>query len=468
VLECTNTFPRPSNPALPNMTQKNGSDDDSTRSLAPARGHVIKLLGCTIHVVQGPDTGRTLTISGRAVVIGKGADCDLRLTDISVSRRHVSITPCPSGLWLEDLGSKNGTLVDGLAVRSAFPHTGCSISIGESVLKLIPSTQSLLAAPSLEPALEGLTGSSAAMQDLYGLIRQVAPTEATVILKGETGTGKELAAQALHARSKRAGSPVVLFDCGNIDREILGSELFGHRRGAFTGAREDFRGAFERANGGTLFLDEVGELPLEVQSRLLGVLQRREVRPLGSEIARSVDVRIVAATHRDLEAMVVQGAFREDLYYRLAVVTIAIPPLRDRLSDIPQLVDRIVEAVDGVSQRHRASAEFLAALAQYSWPGNVRQLWNLVERSIVMAGSSTLLLPQHLGQFPPIQAARSGRDPRTMDEVERETYCQALQRSGGNKARAARELGVSLATMKRKAKEFGLDAPARVKDGPVD
>ncbi|TXH47286.1 MAG: sigma-54-dependent Fis family transcriptional regulator [Burkholderiaceae bacterium] len=296
--------------------------------------------------------------------------------------------------------------------------------------------------------VEGLVGHSGPMCRLSDLIRRVAPTPSTVLILGESGVGKEVVARALHEVSPRAERSFVPLNCATVSAELMESELFGHVRGAFTGAREARRGLFHYANGGTLFLDEVGELPLAMQTKLLRVLEERRIRPVGSEAEVPVDVRVIAATNRDLRAEVVAGRFREALFYRLEVVTLTIPPLRERRADIADLALHFNAQLStrlGLPPLNLGPAD-LARLAAYAWPGNVRELRNLIERSLI------------LGSLPATGEAAGFADPLPLSlaEVEKRHILAVLDQCDGNRARAAALLGVSRKTLDRKAIEWGL------------
>ncbi|WP_374480589.1 sigma-54-dependent transcriptional regulator [Zoogloea sp.] len=297
--------------------------------------------------------------------------------------------------------------------------------------------------------VDGMVGHSEAMRRLSELIHRVAPTPATVLILGESGVGKEVTARALHQMSPRAERSFVPLNCAAVSAELMESELFGHVRGAFTGAREARRGLFHYANGGTLFLDEIGELPLAMQTKLLRVLEERRIRPVGSEAEVPVDVRMVAATNRDLRAEVAAGRFRQDLFYRLEVVTLAIPPLRERREDIAELAVHFNAQLAsrlGLPPLPLSQAD-LARLAAYAWPGNVRELRNLIERSLILGG-----LPADNNQAPGFVEPL----PLSLAEVEKRHILAVLDQCGGNKARAATLLGVSRKTLDRKAIEWGL------------
>ncbi|QDF98876.1 sigma-54-dependent Fis family transcriptional regulator [Azoarcus sp. DD4] len=309
--------------------------------------------------------------------------------------------------------------------------------------------------------LLGLIGHSPAIQQLRGLIRRVGQMPSTVLLLGESGSGKEVVARALHQMSPRAQRPFVPLNCAAIASELIESELFGHVKGAFTGASETRNGLFYYAHGGTLFLDEISELPLAMQTRLLRVLEERKLRPVGSEREVPVDVRIIAASNRDLAAEVAAGRFRQDLYFRLAVVELRIPALRERVEDIPDLVQHfmtLLSAQLGVAPL-ALSHELVTRLAAYAWPGNVRELRNLVERSLILGGFPTAMLAA--AQREPVAPAELDL---TLEEVEKRHILRVVEACGGNKAEAARRLGVSRKTLDRKFAEWGERQPG---DEPV-
>nr|WP_156822148.1 sigma-54 dependent transcriptional regulator [Azoarcus sp. KH32C] len=297
--------------------------------------------------------------------------------------------------------------------------------------------------------IDGLVGASSCMDQLRGVLRRVAQTPSTVLLLGESGTGKEVAARALHRMSPRAQRPFVPLNCAAIAADLIESELFGHVKGAFTGATDSRNGLFYYAHGGTLFLDEVSELPLPQQSRLLRVLEERRLRPVGSEREIPVDVRIVAASNRDLAAEVAAGRFRQDLYFRLAVMEIVIPPLRERAEDIPELVRHFMNLLTvqlGMAPL-ALSHGLLAQLASYTWPGNVRELRNFIERSLILGGFPVDALSAR-GDM--LNAALA----MPLEEVEKRHILRMLEACGGNKSEAARRLGVSRKTLERKCAEW--------------
>jgi transcriptional regulator of acetoin/glycerol metabolism len=336
-----------------------------------------------VRVVSGPDLGRSVTLELQRVRVGTSPDSELTLTDPLVSRTHLEFQVQDLGYLVADLGSTNGTFVGGARVREALLGQSGEVRLGSTVLRLE-------AAPEQEKEISDqsfgdLIGSSAAIRRVFGVLTAVARTDVTVLIEGETGTGKELVAEALHRQSPRTRGPFSVVDCGSIPPNLIESELFGHERGAFTGATGERQGAFERARGGVIFLDEIGELPLEMQTRLLRVLDRRVVKRVGGNLERKVDVRVVAATNRDLAVEVKQGRFRQDLYFRLAVVRIVLPPLRDRREDIPALARHFLWQAGCADPDAVLKPELLRVLSTRAWPGNVRELRNLVERAIVLA-----------------------------------------------------------------------------------
>jgi DNA-binding NtrC family response regulator len=300
-----------------------------------------------------------------------------------------------------------------------------------------------------------LVGKSAGMERVRTLITKVAPTQSTVLILGETGTGKELVARAVHDQSLRAGMPMVAINCGALPETLIESELFGHRKGAFTGADEHRVGLFEVANGGTIFLDEIGELPKAMQAKLLRVLESGEIRRVGDNRPLMVDVRVVCATHRDLGQMVAEGEFREDLMYRINTFEIELPPLRDRLDDIPELAEHLLSRFRGKcgAAGPQIAPDAIAALLAHVWPGNVRELANVIEHATILCDDGPITaahLPANFGRRELTGPARLHPGPVSLRELEMQAIYQALDRHGGNKPKAADELGISLKTLYNK------------------
>ncbi len=309
-----------------------------------------------------------------------------------------------------------------------------------------------------------MVGTSDQMQEVFEMVRRVAGSEATVLVSGESGTGKELIARAIHHGSERRAGPFVPVNCAAIPAELLESELFGHLRGAFTGAVKDRRGKFEMADGGTLFLDEVGELPVELQPKLLRALQEREIEPVGGA-PRKIDVRVVAATNRDLEAALAEGTFREDLYYRLAVIPVHLPPLRDRRADIPLLVRHFLRKHGGPAEI-AVSDGAMRRLTAYDWPGNVRELENAVERMLILRRGELLeesdLPPKIQRPAPPACGVLNLPDEGYgLEDLEKEAVLEALRRNGGNQTRAAAFLRIPRHTLIYRMEKYGIGSKAK-------
>jgi transcriptional regulator with PAS, ATPase and Fis domain len=307
----------------------------------------------------------------------------------------------------------------------------------------------------------GVLGSSPRIREIFQLLEMVAPSEATVLLLGETGTGKELVAQAIHRNSPRAAGPFVVVNCATLPETLLESELFGHERGSFTGATVRKDGRFLVAHHGTVFLDEIAELPLPIQAKILRVLQAREFEPVGSNRTQKVDVRIIAATNRDLEKMVREGRFRDDLYYRLNVFQVVLPPLRERLEDIPVLTDFFLKRYAKKNRREviTLAPEALRAFRGYSWPGNIRELENAIERGVIVCQGNVLTredLPAALqpqGEWP----AAGGEGEPGLPELERQLISRTLERVAGQRRQAAEILGISLDELNLKIRSYGLE-----------
>ena len=415
-------------------------------------------------VLSGAHKGMTKVVGGR-LTVGKAADNDLVLTDDTVSRHHCEIVRAPDGLHVRDLDSTNGTKVDGTRIREAMVQPGSVLRVGEVEIQFRPTAHKIEVLPSDRSSFGPAIGESLAMRTIFGILERIAPTEATVLLEGETGTGKDVLARAVWGESPRAGKPFLVVDCGAVTYSLIESELFGHERGAFTGAVSTRQGAFELADGGTVFLDEIGELPLDVQPKLLRVLETREFRRVGGNRTLATNVRVIAATKRDLRREVAAGKFREDLYFRLAVVPVTVPPLRARRDDIPMLVQHILRAAGG--DRLVVPPETMQSLAAHDWPGNVRELRNVLERAIYMAqatGSTEIgvvTLPTAHGaadaafHFEPDKSYRETR-ARYDAEFERRYVKWLLGRHHGNISAAAREAKMDRKHLHDMAKKHGL------------
>jgi two-component system, NtrC family, response regulator GlrR len=386
-------------------------------------------------------------IAGRTTV-GSAPGAEVRVADREISRLHAELDPTEQGTWVRDLGSRNGTFVGELRVTAALLPDGARLRLGGTELVLrYPREPSLV---ELWPgeSFGDLLGGSAPMRELYAGLARVAESDAPVLLLGETGTGKELAARAIHAASKRAAQPFVVVDCAALAGSLIEAELFGHARGAFTGAVGARAGSFEAASGGTIFLDEIGELPLGMQPKLLRALESRTIKRLGESEHRPIDVRLVAATHRDLPRMVNSGAFREDLYFRVAVLPLTLPPLRARPGDIPVLYRHFLA---GRQPREPVSER---ALSDLPWLGNVRELRNFVERACAIGAGGALGPPAATPAAGDAGAPPAGASPVPFDQPfkefreqwiergERDYLCRLLDRHGRNVAAAAEAAGL--------------------------
>ncbi len=430
--------------------------DDKTKSLfgGPSRQPIA---GLCLVVIDGPDRGLKKQLEQGTSVIGTRGDCDLVLSDPTVSRRHSSVELLAAAVRIRDLGSKNGTRYLGARVESVELPVGAMVQVGESHLALLPLAQPNDAA-SERTELEGMVGASPPMRRLYAQIERVAPTDTSVLVWGETGTGKELVAHAVHVHSRRAAGPLRIFNCASVQRELLQSALFGHIRGSFTGAVRDVAGAFEEADGGTLFLDEVGELPLEVQASFLRALETRTLQRIGESKLRRSDFRLVCATHQDLEAKVVRGEFRQDLFYRLAVFGLQVPPLRERRDDIPSLAEHF-------AREHGAPLPIpAAALCCQPWPGNVRELRNVVQRAALVGWSEALARPDKpVDDAPQAGDFTQGR-VQAIKSFERSYLKALLERHQGSASSAAREAGLARSYFYRLLDAHGLTPKGRRRD----
>jgi two-component system response regulator GlrR len=402
-----------------------------------------------LQVEAGPDAGAVVRSQGERLVIGTHRSADLVLTDSAVSRFHAELLLEGGTLVVRDLDSRNGTFVGGLRVREAILTGEHVLTVGRTrvAIELDAGVGKLSVHPGT--TFGSMVGESLAMRHVFSLLERAAPTDSTVLLSGETGTGKEAAARSLHATSRRAAGPFVVVDCAAVPSALFEAELFGHERGAFTGAHAAREGAFEAAEGGTLFIDEIGELSLELQPKLLRVLERREVKRVGSQQATPIDVRIVAATHRDLRGEVNARRFREDLYYRLAIVEVRLPPLRERREDIPPLVRALsgeVAARAGGGGDVLGDPALLAEIQRHQWPGNVRELRNFLERAVVL-GPGARPTAHAEGAANPVAAVDGALPLREARDAAIATFERAylealLQRHGDNASAAARAAGV--------------------------
>ena len=439
-----------------------------TEQLRDVRGVVsLRRHPLRISVTAGPDRKLVRELSGERIVVGTHESCDLVLTDPTVSRQHLEISLVPQGWALCDLDSRNGTFVGDLRVREVIVSRDTKVQVGGTQLRLEPLRAAVELAVGDAERFGPLLGRSPVMRRLFEVLGRIAPSDATVLITGESGTGKEVAARAIHDASPRRHKPFVVVDCGGLPANLIESELYGHQRGAFTGATHPRDGAFVAAEGGTLFLDELGELPLELQTRLLGVLERRQVQPLGSNRPRSVDTRVIAASNRDLRKEVNRGSFRADLYFRLAVMNVHMPALREHSEDIPQYVAAMLAEWSEAGSSAQIDAETVARLQAQPWPGNVRELRNTVERAVILGELQAPVEPALLAGPGPVQAQASvGIVDSTIpfkvgkaaliEQYER-SYIEALmQRFDQNITRATRAAEIDRVYLLRLLDKYGL------------
>jgi transcriptional regulator with GAF, ATPase, and Fis domain len=418
------------------------------------KGAKLEYPAIELSVIDGLDRGLRRRLEPGGLRIGTGSGVHLRLQDPTVSRMHCEVGIAEGRIYIRDSGSTNGVFINGVRIHRAELTPGMAIRLGSTVLNVGAGEERIAVELSPRQSFGEVIGQSTEMRRLFTILEKVAPTEATVLLQGETGVGKELVARAIHDASSRANGPFVVVDCGALAESLIESELFGHTRGAFSGAVADRRGLFEEADGGTLFLDEIGELPAALQPRLLRVIESREVRRVGSNTSRKVDVRILAATNRPLAEHVNDGSFREDLYYRIAVVEVVLPPLRQRREDIVLLAEHFYRRY--ASDGDALPADLRSSLTSRAWPGNVRELRNFIERSVSLGFGSArapapspsapaelleTIVPTHL----PLKDARAAWN----EQFELYYVKALLAKTHGNVTKAAELAGVNRRSLQR-------------------
>jgi DNA-binding NtrC family response regulator len=437
-----------------------------TSATTPVLSGAIQIprIELTVEREAGELCSRSVVIEGDHVRIGSHPSNDLVLTDPLVSRFHCQLSRTSSGWKMVDTGSLNGTRLGGIRTRDAdLELPECRLDLGASKVRVRELGSAGEAKVPLSPSFGSLYGSSVSMRRLFDIIKRTSKSDSDVLLEGESGTGKELVTRELVSRSPRADKPFVVVDCGAISPGLIESELFGHTRGAFTGAERQRVGAFEEANTGTVFLDEIGELPLDMQPKLLRAIAEREIRRMGENNRRKVDVRVIAATNRKLEREVNQGRFREDLYFRLSVVTLRVPPLRDRLEDLPLLVNHFLDALGAGDQGHLFTPEVIDEMTRYDWPGNVRELRNHIERRVILGGASQPAEGEERPSAPPMPSMAVDLDvpfkqaKEGMIEAFERSYLKALlEWSDGNVSRAARRANIDRVYLHRLLHHYGL------------
>jgi DNA-binding NtrC family response regulator len=429
---------------------QHGHDDVSTilqhRFVPTAPSDAVFVL----RVLDGRSQGATLTVddaSPGALLCGKSPVCALRIDDPAVSRRHFSVEVKGEDLHLVDLGSTNRTRVNQLAVEAAFLRGGEMVQVGTTTVHVARAPAREAPEVATASRFGAVIGASREMRRLYTLCAKLAASTVSVVIEGETGTGKEALAEALHDQGPRAAEPFVVFDCTAVPANLIESDLFGHERGAFTGAVGSRKGVFEQADRGTLLIDEIGDLDLALQAKLLRAIERGEIRRVGGNAAIRVDVRILAATRRDLDAEVQAGRFRDDLFHRLAVARIELPPLRSRKGDIPLLARHFWGTLGG--DVSALPPDVLGRWESYPWPGNVRELRNAVARQIALGEDAPQSVPpasreedvveRVLAMDLPLQRARN----LIVEDFERRYLERVLARYGGNVTRAAEASGIA-------------------------
>ena len=420
------------------------------------------------------------------ITIGAVEENDLVVNDETVSRYHCKIVQEDTGYVLVDLGSTNGTFINRVRIREGFLKPGCTIGLGNAELKFHAADEKVEIVPSRKERLGDAIGRHVKMRELFAVVEKIAPTGTTVVIEGETGTGKEVIAQTIHKLSPRASGPLMVFDCGAVPANLIESELFGHEKGSFTGAIMTRQGLFEMASGGTLFLDELGELPLDLQPKLLRALESREIRRVGGAKSIKVDVRIIAATNRNLEVEVKEGRFRQDLFYRLSVVKLVLPPLRERAEDLPLLIKHFLQILpvnrrtDGEQRVSGVSRDALDAIMAYRWPGNVRELVNVIERAVSFADGEMIErrdLPDVMrgdggavgGKAAGAGGAGSATDSdstfkdakeRWVSGFEKDYLVALLKKNKGNISHAAREAEIDRKYFRKLMHKHGIDGGA--------
>ncbi|HPS08377.1 MAG TPA: sigma 54-interacting transcriptional regulator [Kiritimatiellia bacterium] len=455
------TEDRTNNVAAETLVLANGDNQES----------IFRVRRTKLLVISGPLQGREFVVNRDTFTIGSGSHNDLTIEDSTVSKRHCEIVVEQTGYLIRDLDSTNGTLVQGVRVSSAHLAPGSEIQLGKTRIVFCPLQEANDIPLSHNEAFGAMMGRSVPMRRIFYLAETYSPADVTVMITGETGTGKEILAEEIHNHSSRRDKPFIVIDCAAISKELIESELFGHVKGAFTGANADRQGAFELADGGTVFLDEIGDLSPDLQPKLLRVLEKREIKRVGCNKVRKINVRIISATNRNLANEVNEGRFREDLYYRLSVVHLELPPLRRRREDVPLLVKRFLVDLHGEDAITQL-ADFdrtMEILKRHEWPGNVRELRNLIELAFYSERR-----PVDLSAFLSLGNLRAGRknnEPEVVfsadkpfkdakndliEEFEKAYLNELLARNKQNISRSAREAGIERAYLQRLIRKYGM------------
>ncbi|MDC0748322.1 sigma 54-interacting transcriptional regulator [Polyangium mundeleinium] len=435
----------------------------SVKSTLPlhSRAKELRLDGFSLTVIEGPGSGASFRAEMREVSVGTAQGNDLVLADPTVSRHHFSLSATPEGYLLKDLGSSNGTWVSGMRVLSGYVEPGARVRVGRTTLLVDQVNEDICEALSPEDGFGPLLGQSSAMRRIFAALPRVAQSDSTVLLEGETGTGKGVLAAAIHEASPRATGPFVVLDCAAIAPTLIESELFGHVKGSFTGAQADRAGAFEQAKGGTIFIDEIGELPLDMQPKLLRALEERSVKRVGGNQRVKLDVRVIAATNRDLRTEVNRNAFRADLFYRLNVVRIHVPPLRERTGDIERLARHF--HADLVPD-NPIPDDLLESLRRQSWPGNVRELRAAIERAVLFNDPAILALGNDVEPAPGVKDRDDDIDlevpfrvckQKASDQWERRYVRALLRATHDNISEASRRVKMDRSHLRTLLRKYG-------------
>lgn len=406
-----------------------------------------------LRITEGPGKGRSVEIAS-SLTIGSRPDSDLRIEDPTVSRKHAQIMRTADGFLLQDLGSTNGTFLNDVRVDRAYLRSGAVVTVGETSMVFSTGADDAIRSEQAPSTFGQMVAVSEPMLKAFTLLEGLAASNITVLIEGETGTGKELAARAVHDRSPRAKRPFVIFDCSTVPGQLMESELFGHAKGAFTGASEARPGAVEEAEGGTLFLDEIGELPLDLQPKLLRLLDLKEFKRVGTSDRKVVDVRFVAATNVDLEDRVRRDLFRRDLFFRISAAKVTLLPLRERPKDIATLARHFLGILSREQGRNLTlKKDALGALSKHQWPGNSREIKNLLETAVALCRSDTI----SAADLPFQTAGNQSSSDGSLAGAEEQAIRDALEKAGDNKRKAARLLGIAPSTLYAKMKKFGLE-----------
>lgn len=438
-----------------------GKPDDSTMQLGSGYRLAPTVQGFRL---VDDATGKKVSVEQGVAEIGSDPSNDLVVEHATVSRFHCEVKIEDQRLVVKDLGSTNGTFVENVRVKDGYLREGQRLKLGQAVVRLELVDRHHAIEVSQESSFGELVGFSAAMRIAFATLEKAAKTDSTIIIEGETGTGKSRAAQAMHEKSARAAKPFLVVDCGAMPPALLEAELFGHEKGAFTGAATRRLGVFEEAAGGTVLLDEIGELPLELQPRLLRVLEDRQIRRLGQNQWTKVDVRILAATHRDLRADVNSGKFRQDLYFRLAVARVRLPSLREHPEDLEQVATALLERLGASKKTHPGlyARSFFEQLKTAAWPGNVRELRNYLERCLLFEEAVPLqqddVSPKGKEAAPVLGGPLSDARQKAIDAFERTYLAKLLERHGGKVSQAAVEAEVDRVYLYRLLRKHGMKA----------